>query len=108
MEVLADRVACTEPIVDGSGRLTGEVVRPMIGTNKALAVVETVGALNLIADDCFCYGDHSSDLQMLSTVGHPRVVGKDPVLLEQALRNGWPVLPAHPSSILRLTDLAAS
>ncbi|MGQ0716383.1 MAG: HAD family hydrolase [Pseudonocardiales bacterium] len=108
MEVFADRVVCTEPIVDDEGRLTGEVVRPMIGTNKAVAVAETVRALKLIPEDCFCYGDHSSDLQMLSKVGHPRVVGEDPVLLEQARRNGWPVLSARPSPIRASVSLTTS
>lgn len=107
-DVLADRVVCTEPIVDGKGRLTGEVVQPMIGTNKALAIAETVGALKLIPEDCFCYGDHSSDLHMLSKVGHPRVVGEDPILLEHAGRNGWPVLSAHPSPIRTSVSLTAS
>lgn len=99
MEFLADRVVCTEPIVDDDGRLTGEVVRPMIGTNKALGVAETVGALKLIPEDCFGYGDHYSDLQMLLQVGHPTVVGDDPVLLEHARRNGWPVLSARSEPI---------
>ncbi|MGH3947301.1 MAG: HAD family hydrolase [Pseudonocardiaceae bacterium] len=108
VEVLADRVVCTEPIVDGTGRLTGEVVRPMIGANKGVAVAETVSALQLLPEDCFCYGDHSSDLHMLSKVGHPRVVGEDPVLREHARRNGWPVLSACPSPIRTPVDLAAS
>lgn len=103
MDVLADRVVCTEPIVDGRGRLTGEIVKPMIGTNKADAVARTIEALDLIAAECFCYGDHSSDLPMLSQVGHPRVVGEDPVLLEHARRNGWPVLPAQPQSLVEAT-----
>ena len=106
-ELLADRVVCTEPIVDEQGRLTGEVVRPMIGTNKAAAVAETVGALGLIPEDCFGYGDHSSDLQMLLQTGHPRVVGEDPVLLEHARSKGWPVLSAHPAPIRPLLDLTA-
>jgi len=107
-EVLADRIVCTEPIVDDEGRLTGEVTRPMIGANKAVAVAETVGALRLLPEDCFCYGDHSSDLHMLLKVGHPRVVGEDPVLLEHALRNDWPVLSARPSPIRTPVELMAS
>lgn len=108
MEVLADRVVCTELVMDDEGRLTGEVVRPMIGSSKAAAVAETVRALKLIPEDCFCYGDHSSDLQMLLAVGHPRVVGEDPVLLEQARCNGWPVLSARPSPIRASASLTTS
>ena len=107
-EVLADRVVCTEPIVDHEGRLTGEVVRPMIGTYKAAAVTETVGALKLIPEDCFCYGGHSSDLQMMLQVGHPRVVGEDPVLLEYARRNAWPVLSARSAPLPTFVDSVLS
>ena len=104
-DVLANQVVCTEPIVDEDGRLTGQVVRPMIGSNKAAAVAETITSLGLLPADCFCYGDHSSDLKMLLEVGHPRVVGGDLVLLKHARRNGWPVLPADPSPIHAAMDL---
>jgi HAD superfamily hydrolase (TIGR01490 family) len=107
-EIFANRVVCTEPIVDNKGRLTGEVVRPMIGENKAAGVAETMASLGLLPEDCFCYGGHSSDLQMLLQVGHPRVVGKDPVLLEHARRNGWPVLPANPSPLDMTVNLRSS
>ncbi|HEY3609904.1 MAG TPA: HAD-IB family phosphatase, partial [Pseudonocardiaceae bacterium] len=93
-DVGADLVLCTEPLVGDDGRLTGAVVRPMIGDNKADAVGSTISALGFEAADCFCYGDHASDLGMLSQVGHPRMVGADPVLTEYAQRLGWPVLPA--------------
>ncbi|MGH3793849.1 MAG: HAD family hydrolase [Pseudonocardiaceae bacterium] len=98
-ELGAGGVVCTEPIVDEEGRLTGEVVRPMIGENKAFGVAETIASLGLRPDDCFCYADHSSDLHMLVKVGHPSVVGKDPILLEHARCNGWPVLPADPAPL---------
>jgi HAD superfamily hydrolase (TIGR01490 family) len=107
-EIFATRVVCTEPIVDNRGRLTGEVVRPMIGENKAAGVAETIASLGLLPDDCFCYGDHSSDLHMLLKVGHPRVVGKDPVLLEYARCNDWPVLSANPSPLGTAVNLSPS
>ena len=100
-EILADRVVCTEPIVDSGGRLTGEVVRPMIGANKATAVADTIASLGPLPGDCFCYADHSSDLDMLLKVGHPNVVGTDPILLEHARRSYWPVLSAHPAPLRR-------
>jgi HAD superfamily hydrolase (TIGR01490 family) len=98
-EMFANRVVCTEPIVDNKGQLTGEVIRPMIGVNKTTAVADTIASLGLLPEDCFCYADHSSDLGMLMTVGYPNVVGKDPTLLEHARRNDWPVLPANPSPL---------
>lgn len=90
----ADRLLCTEPVVARDGLLTGEVRRPMIGAAKAEAVAATVAQLGLDAAECFCYADHASDLPMLRAVGHPRVVGRDAVLLARAREGRWPVLPA--------------
>lgn len=90
----ADLILCSEPIVDADGVLTGEIQRPMIGPAKAEAVSETIAALGLDPADCAAYGDHSSDLDMLSRVGHPTVIGDDPVLTTHAKEHGWPVLPA--------------
>lgn len=97
-DVGAGLVLCSEPVVGEDGTLTGEVVRSMIGDNKAAAVAETMTRLGFDPRECSCYGDHASDLGMLSTVGHPTVVGADPVLIEHARRNGWPVLPATAGS----------
>ncbi|MEV6113646.1 HAD-IB family hydrolase [Streptomyces sp. NPDC052109] len=93
-ELGAHLVLCSEPAVDEHGVLTGAVPRPMIGPNKALGVREVIAGLGLRPEDCFAYGDHSSDLEMLSLVGAPRVVGADPVLTEHARRAGWTVLSA--------------
>jgi|GEM_PF-111736 HAD superfamily hydrolase (TIGR01490 family) len=93
-ELHADLVLCTEPLVGPDGRLTGEVRQPMIGAAKAAAVRDVIAARGLVAADCYGYGDHVSDLEMLLQVGHPVVVGTDPVLLEHAGRHGWRRLPA--------------
>jgi phosphoserine phosphatase len=66
----------------------------MIGDAKADAVREVVTTLDIDPGCCSAYGDHSSDLAMLCVVGRPTVVGRDPVLLAAARREGWPVLPA--------------
>ena len=95
-DLRADLILCSEPLVGPDGRLTGEIRRPMIGSVKADAVQETIADLELRAEDCSCYGDHSSDLDMLSLVGDPVVVGGDPVLLARAQRHDWSVLPATP------------
>lgn len=95
----ADLVLGTEPIVGADGRLTGDVVRPMIGEVKALAVRETLTARDLSPEDCHCYGDHASDLDMLQQVGHPTVIGADPVLTAHAERHGWARLAAAPGPL---------
>lgn len=98
-EIGADLVLGSVPLIGADGRLTGEVERPMIGSVKALAVQETIARLGLDPAACFCYGDHSSDLDMLRQVGHPHQVGTDPELTGHALRHGWPRLSAEPGPL---------
>ncbi|MEU4159363.1 HAD-IB family hydrolase [Actinoplanes sp. NPDC026670] len=90
----ADVVLCTEPLTDGSGRLTGEVAAPMIGDNKRDAVLGLIAERRADPARCFGYGDHSSDLAFLAEVGHPTVIGRDPDLTAVAEREGWPILTA--------------
>jgi HAD superfamily hydrolase (TIGR01490 family) len=93
-DVGADKVLCTELVVGTDGLLTGEVSRPMIGPAKAAAAAGLLDGLGASPADCFAYGDHASDLDLLTAVGSPRVVGDDPVLATWARLYGWPVLPA--------------
>jgi len=90
----ADAVLCSEPLSRGDGTYTGSVRRSMIGEAKAEAVASAIEEAGLDPADCFAYGDHSSDLAMLAAVGHPVVVGDDPVLTAHAAERGWRVLPA--------------
>ena len=50
----------------------------MIGPAKGTAVSAAIAHFGFAAAECFCYGDHLSDLSMLSVVGHPHVVDSDP------------------------------
>jgi HAD superfamily hydrolase (TIGR01490 family) len=85
-------VLCTQPLTVG-GICTGEVEVPVIGEQKAVAVRGAVDRYGARAEDCFAYGDDASDLQMLEAVGHPVVVGSDPVLRRSAAERDWPWLP---------------
>ncbi|MFI9270683.1 HAD family hydrolase [Kitasatospora sp. NPDC052896] len=78
----------TRPVVR-HGRLTGEVVTPMIGPAKAAAARAAAGVLGLDLAASTGYGDHSSDLDLLRTVGRAVVVGDDPRLTAHAARFGW-------------------
>ncbi|MFJ6696357.1 HAD family hydrolase [Streptomyces sp. NPDC091272] len=90
----ADAVLCTELCADARGVLTGEVERPMIGAVKGAAARDLIRRSGAVADGCYAYGDHASDLPLLRAVGRPAVVGDDPDLADHALRAGWPQLPA--------------
>lgn len=85
----------TRPLVR-RGELTGEVLVPMIGDRKERAASAVAGVLGASLTDSFAYGDHSSDLALLSCVGHPHVIGDDPVLKAEAERHGWPRLSDTP------------
>ncbi|MGW6361789.1 HAD family hydrolase [Streptomyces sp. NPDC055092] len=89
-------VLATEQLTDATGRLTGEVTRPMIGDGKGEAVAALLRRLRVRAQDCYAYGDHSTDLAMLSLVGHPVVVGDDPVLTDHGVAHGWRFLKKIP------------
>lgn len=95
-DIGADLVLCTEPVVGADDRLTGEIERTMIGSGKAAAVTATIARLGLAAERCSAYGDHTSDLDMLSSVGRPCVVGEDAVLAVHAHAHGWPRWHATP------------
>ena len=85
-------VLATEQLADAAGVLTGEVRRPMIGVAKKEAAAALVRGLGVRAQDCWAYGDHSTDLPMLSLVGRPVVVGEDPLLAARGAAQGWSFL----------------
>lgn len=102
--------ACLEPVVEHlgahwaigtrpvirRGRLTGEVLTPMIGSAKGRAARATAAVRGFDLAQCSAYGDHASDLDLLASVGRPVVVGDDPVLADHAVRAGWQrIVPGH-------------
>ncbi|WP_037603372.1 HAD family hydrolase [Streptacidiphilus rugosus] len=88
----ADAAFGTEPVVE-DGRMTGAIVEPMIGAAKGRLVASWAAKHGVDAADCFAYGDHASDLELLRAVGHPVAVGEDPVLRAHVARNGGRTLP---------------
>lgn len=61
----------------------------MIGSVKGRAARATAAVRGFDLAECSAYGDHSSDLELLASVGRPVVVGEDPVLADHAARAGW-------------------
>lgn len=88
-----DHVLCNHFEVDEAGRLTGQIVRPIIwGRQKARAVMEFSSTRDIDLAASFCYADGTEDLPLLDAVGHPTAVNPRPGLATAAARNGWPVL----------------
>ncbi|MFC0845300.1 HAD family hydrolase [Streptomyces noboritoensis] len=80
-ELGADAVLCARPRA------------PMRGQGKGYAARALLRAHALLAADCYAYADEAADLPLLAEVGHPVVVGADPVLLRHARRGNWARLP---------------
>ena len=88
----ADGILCSRPEVREC-RYTGLIAVPMIGEAKASAVRTWASARGVDLGSSHAYGDHASDLPVLSLVGRPVVVGDDPVLAGHATRHGWAQMP---------------
>lgn len=98
--VEAGLLICTTPEVS-DGVLTGDLVgRPLIGEAKADAAHRVMTAFGLTPAHCHAYADDASDLPLLSSVGHPVVVGSDPVLAARASHHDWGRLPSPAMSAL--------
>ncbi|WP_173311570.1 HAD-IB family hydrolase [Streptomyces fulvorobeus] len=94
-QVGADAVFCARPETVG-GVHTGRLGAAMIGEEKAHAVRTLLRERGIPRGRCHAYGDHATDLEMLRAVGHPVVVGADPVLVRHAEAGEWRRLPGAP------------
>jgi phosphoserine phosphatase len=85
--VLAARLA------EEHGSLSGHLAnqRPY-GPEKARLVKELAASMDLDLEASYAYGDHHSDVEVLSTVGNPHAVNPDANLAQEARRRGWPIL----------------
>ncbi|MBT2399301.1 HAD family phosphatase [Streptomyces sp. ISL-100] len=84
----ADVVLCVTA-EEHDGILTGEIDTPVIGARKAGLARQTMGDHHAAPRDCHAYGDHASDVDLLRAVGHPVVVGDDPLLNSLVRSEGW-------------------
>ncbi|MBV9576542.1 MAG: HAD-IB family hydrolase [Gammaproteobacteria bacterium] len=77
-----------------NNKLTGEILAPQtIGEGKAQAVRLFLANQNFTHyQHCYAYGDHMSDVPMLSLVGHPYVVGGDKEIVDYAKSKGWKII----------------
>lgn len=85
-------VLCTTNLLDGS-YLNGKIDmdNQIIGEGKAVGIKKYVAnsKVNIDLAQCYAYGDHISDSNMLLSVGNPVVVGNNIELLKLAINNNW-------------------
>lgn len=85
-------VICTQ-LEEKNSLYTGKMLNdPIIGNGKKMAILEYVKQHKFSLKGSYAYGDHHSDIPMLSLAEHPVVVGCDDKLLEHAREKGWLVI----------------
>lgn len=84
---------CNHFAVDDHGRLTGDIVRPIVWGPKKAAAVQRFCADNTVAlKGSYFYADGDEDVALMGLVGHPRPVNPRPRLAAVSAERGWPVL----------------
>jgi HAD superfamily hydrolase (TIGR01490 family) len=75
-------------------RYTGAILPPQtIGDGKAEAIQNFLKKYGFTDyKKCYAYGDHCSDIPMLSLVGNPRVIGGDHSMEKHAALYGWKIV----------------
>jgi HAD superfamily hydrolase (TIGR01490 family) len=79
-------------LLQRKGRLTGRVVGPLFGVDKANIMDAYARALGVDLADCWAYSDHWSDKQMLEAVCHGVAVNPKGRFRRLAQRQGWQIL----------------
>ncbi len=79
-------------LLSRGGKLTGKVVGPLFGVDKANILDAYARALGVDPADCWAYSDHWSDQQMLEAVGHGVAVNPKGRFRREARRRGWQIL----------------
>lgn len=87
-----EHVVCNRFVTDDEGRVTGEVVAPIIwGEGKATAAQRFAAEHDLDLDHAWFYADGDEDVALMHLVGHPRPTNPGPLLTKVAQRRGWPI-----------------
>ena len=88
-----DHVLCNHFALDSSGRLTGQIAKPVVwGRNKATAVTNYCDTNQLDLQRSYFYADGDEDAALMVMVGNPRPVNPRPKLAALAAEHGWPIL----------------
>jgi phosphoserine phosphatase len=79
-------------LLERKGKLTGRVVGPLFGVDKANILDAYCRAIGVSPKDCWAYSDHDSDRQMLEAVGHGVAVNPKGRFRRHAETAGWTIL----------------
>jgi HAD superfamily hydrolase (TIGR01490 family) len=71
------------------GSFTGEVLEDCTGAEKGNLVRRFLSATSVDPSQCYAYGHHLADVEMLASVGYPIVVGNDQGLMREAAKRSW-------------------
>lgn len=71
------------------GLFTGEVLEDCTGSEKANLVRRFLSSTSVDPSQCYAYGHHLADVEMLASVGYPIVVGNDQGLMREAAKRSW-------------------
>lgn len=92
-EVGAMIAVCATQLEESEGCWTGRIVGDaMFGEAKARAVRRVICENKFDAQDCYAYGNSSSDCSMLEAVGQPVAVNPSSSLARIARKKRWPML----------------
>ncbi|ACB68139.1 HAD family phosphatase [Burkholderia ambifaria] len=87
-----EHVVCAEPEI-ADARYTGELLgAPTIGQGKADALGAYLFRRRLSLEVGYAYGDHDSDIPLLSLATRPVAVGGHPALIRHAASRGWRII----------------
>ena len=88
-----DHLLCTDLEVTADGQLTGKPDGLVcVGPNKKKLTLKLAQEIGLDLENSYAYGNHPSDLPLLTSVGHPHVVAPHNVLEKIARQRSWPIL----------------
>lgn len=97
--IQAHDLLVTEPVVE-KGRYTGNILRPMIGQEKATAVAAHAARTAIRLDWSHGYGDDVSDAPFMELTGCPvAVTSTDPTFALYSQRRGWQQLETRKGSL---------
>ena len=86
-------VLCNHFELDGDGRLTGRIAKPVVwGRHKATAVQTFCETNDVALQHSYFYADGDEDVALMNLVGNPRPVNPRPGLAATAAANDWQVL----------------